>query len=234
MEPARFEVASIKASTPESGHGFFPSPPTWASATIQELIEQAFGIKAYQIVGLPKSFGNSDGWDIAVKTPSGPQPSYAVLKEMLRTLLAERFEFRYHLESREISQYVLSLGKSPPKLREVSTDDPDYAKPASTRIGRGSIEYRNATLARFAERLSRELGSPVIDETRLTGKYNLTLKWTPDERQTNSGGVAPPEDDAGPSISAAVRDQLGLQLSVRKAPVDVLVVDHVQRTPIPN
>jgi uncharacterized protein (TIGR03435 family) len=92
----------------------------------------------------------------------------------------------------------------------------------------------------FAEVLSRQLGMLVVNKTGLSGKYDLTLKWTPDEGQggmfggPGDGPGGPPRDAAppdasGPSIFAALQEQLGLKLDSQKGPVDTLVIDHIER-----
>jgi len=104
--------------------------------------------------------------------------------------------------------------------------------------GGGNLVVNGIEIREFANVLSRQLGRIVIDKTGLGGKYEFTLKWTPDERQgqmfkgAGDGGAprdtAPPPE-AGPSIFTALQDQLGLKLESQKAPVDVLVIEHIER-----
>ena len=89
----------------------------------------------------------------------------------------------------------------------------------------------------LATLLSRFLREPVVDMTGLKGWYEVKLEWTPDPRQTRSpseGGAVPPVPDGGVSIFTAVQEQLGLRLESRKGPLEVLVVDRAERSPMEN
>ena len=93
---------------------------------------------------------------------------------------------------------------------------------------------RSATMDDFAETLQRKiLDRPVVDQSELTGKYDFVLTWTPDETQFSGLGVRPPpptEDAAAaPDLFTALQEQLGLKFKPTKAPVDVLVIDHVEK-----
>jgi uncharacterized protein (TIGR03435 family) len=98
-----------------------------------------------------------------------------------------------------------------------------------TTLGRGILRGKSISMAQFADMLSSRLDRPVQDLTALAGVFNIQLEWTPDE-------VAAVDSDeaAGPSIFSAIQAQLGLKLETRKLPVDVLVVDHVEKVPVEN
>jgi uncharacterized protein (TIGR03435 family) len=115
-------------------------------------------------------------------------------------------------------------------------EDPTKAKP-SAMLGRGSGAFTNTSMAVLAARLSQQLGRPVIDRTDLKGGYDFTLEWTP---ASGEGGAEllglPPRaeppaagDSNGPSIFTALQDQLGLKLEPQKGPVDMIIIDHVER-----
>ena len=107
------------------------------------------------------------------------------------------------------------------------------------RMGRGQIDAQEVPLQFLAESLSRQLGRTVVDKTGLTGAYDFTLTWTPDESQRQmfkgppdgkeAGDGAPPPDASGPTIFTAIQEQLGLKLESQKGPVEILVIDHVER-----
>jgi len=107
------------------------------------------------------------------------------------------------------------------------------------RMGRGQLTGQGIPLERLAMILSQQLGRTVMDQTGLKGNYDVTLNWAPDETQTamvkgGAGGnrgtdTTQPPDSAGPSIFTAIQEQLGLKLDSTKAPVEVLVIDHVER-----
>jgi uncharacterized protein (TIGR03435 family) len=103
------------------------------------------------------------------------------------------------------------------------------------RMGRGLLSAQGAPLNTLADSLSRLLGRVVLDKTGLTGLYDFELKWTPDESQgqmfkgPDIGDSPPPADASGPTIFTAIQEQLGLKLESQKGPVEVLVIDHVER-----
>ena len=105
-------------------------------------------------------------------------------------------------------------------------------------MGRGDLTVTGVGLTQFADVLSRQIGHIVVDKTGLKGEYDFTLKWTPDEGQGQKmalpgGGpprdATPPPDASGPTIFTALQEQLGLKLESQKGPVDMLVIDHVER-----
>ena len=104
-------------------------------------------------------------------------------------------------------------------------------------LGRGSGTFTNSSMAVFAGRLSQQLGRPVIDRTGLKGGYDFTLEWAPAPGEGSAEAIGlPPRADPpaagesnGPSIFTAVQDQLGLKLEPQKGPVDMIIIDHVER-----
>ena len=152
---------------------------------------------------------------------------------MLRQILAERSNMTAHHEIRELPVYALSVTKGGPKLKE-SAIDPSV--PASTRRGggvqmsMGMIAAHECAIPFFLSMLSRQLGRTILDRTGLTGNYDLTLRWSPDNGTTTSTNATDgSQSDSLPSIFTAVQEQLGLKLESTKAPADVLVVDHIER-----
>jgi uncharacterized protein (TIGR03435 family) len=104
------------------------------------------------------------------------------------------------------------------------------------KAGSGDITGQALPMANLAEELSNQLGRPVMDKTGLTGPYDFSLRWTPDEGQPSQGidggplpNNPPPPESSGPSIFTAIQEQLGLKLESKKGPVDVLVIDHVEK-----
>jgi len=166
---------------------------------------------------------------------------------MLQSALEERFQLRVRHESREISVYVLVVAKGGPKLTPTTLPpfDPDH--PSDPEIRRpnapeyGQFIATGAPIASILGTVSRELGGQIVlDQTGLKGEYDFTLKWTPGAGLPASSpdtgqdsGTAPLPDPSGTSIFTALQEQLGLKLETKKAPVDVLVIAHVER-PSPN
>ena len=171
----------------------------------------------------------SDGFDIDAKAAE-PKATQAQFRQMIQSLLADRFQLKVHRSTKELSIYALVLAKNGPKLVEAKNDDPEV----SMRIeGPGQMTGVKATMAMLATTLSRPLQRKVVDETGLKGDYNFKLQFVPEQNTSKPGddGAIPPND--GPSIFTALQEQLGLNLKATKGSVDVLVIDHAEK-PIPN
>jgi len=229
-----FEVATIKPSKPGTpgklltmrGRQF-----STLNTTPNDLITFAYDLHAKQITGGP-SWLDSEKYDILAAPEGGGSPNRKQLAVMIQKLLADRFKLAFHRDNKELSVYAITGGKTGPKLTK-SEGDPN-ALPSLLFQGLGVLPVRNATLADFAMVMQAAvLDRPVVNQTGLAGKYDFTLKWTPDETQFASFGVRipPPTDnaDAPPDLFTAVQQQLGLKLEPTKAPVDVLVIDHVEK-----
>jgi uncharacterized protein (TIGR03435 family) len=253
-----FDVASVKLNT-RGGNGShvqaFPGRLVMENFSIRRLILFAYGVQDYQISGDPSWIG-SDYYDIQA-TAEGNASVKQMEGPMLQTLLQDRFKLAVHRETRQLPVYELTVAKGGAKLQRskecscipYSADSPPLPSPApgaprSTFCGypRLGVNGLNRTLdgagvsmAVLATNLSRtynsELGRNVIDGTGLDGTFDVHLKWTM-EGPVSVGvpgdpGAAPPS--AGPSILTAIQEQLGLKLESAKGPVEVLVIDHIER-----
>jgi len=230
----QFEVATIKPSNPETqGRGFRVRGREFSTinTTLSSLITFAYGLHPKQIVGAP-AWIESDKFDITAQPDLPGRPNDKQWKAMLQGLLADRFQLKFHHEKRELAVYALEVAKSGSKLTK-SQGDPN-GLPGMFFRGLGILPANNATMQDFAGLLqSAVLDRPVVDQTGLTGRWDFTLNWTPDDSQFVGMGikVPPPSDkpDAPPGLFTAVQEQLGLKLDSIKAPVDVLVVDRVEK-----
>jgi uncharacterized protein (TIGR03435 family) len=145
---------------------------------------------------------------------------------MLRTLLEDRFKLRVHRESKEMPGYALMVAKRGFTLQPVEPGG------ASTSTSGGRVRTLTAwrtSMAVLADVISRGLDQMVVDKTGLEGVYDFELRWTPDDLSP-SGSDA----DAAPSLSTALQETLGLRLQHQKVPVEIVVVDQVQRVPTEN
>jgi uncharacterized protein (TIGR03435 family) len=154
---------------------------------------------------------------------------------MVQKLLQERFQLTFHNEKKELSVYAITVAKTGPKLtkNESGGNLPGFGP------GRGNFLVRNSTISEFASVLQANiLEQPVVDQSGLGAtRYDFTLKWTPDPSQSQVGGPGPggppppPADgaDIPPDIFAAFQQQLGLKLDSTKAPVDVMVIDRLEK-----
>jgi uncharacterized protein (TIGR03435 family) len=229
-----FEVATIKPTKPDEQRkllvvrgGRFETVNT----SLTDLITFAYGVQSKQIVGAPAWF-DTDKYDITAKPDIEGRPNDKQLKGMLQKLLADRFKLTFHRDTKELSVYALTVAKTGPKLTK-NDGDPN-GLPGLFFRGLGQLNVRNATMADFTHLMQQAvLDRPVVDQTGLTGRYDFTLNWTPDDSQFGGMGVKvpPPTDSANapPALYTAIQEQIGLKLDATKAPAEVLVIDHVEK-----
>jgi bla regulator protein BlaR1 len=250
--PPSFEVASIKPSNSADRRPLFNFQPggrfTAANITVKSLIRSAYGVKDFQISGGPGWIG-SDLFDITAK-PQNPTTAPDQIMAMLQSLLAERFQLVIRRDTREMPGYALVVNKNGPKFKAAGESDPNIpqlqgrpdllaggARPRVTIIRRGRLTTQGTNMAGLASQLSGILGGMVVDKTGLTGMYDLNLEWQPDENQVAmfqamgvpEGFGAPPQDPLGPSLFTSLQEQLGLKLESQKEPVEMFVVERVER-----
>jgi uncharacterized protein (TIGR03435 family) len=229
-----FEVATIKPSKPDvQGKGFSVQGRRFVTlnTSLGDLLKFAYGLQSRQIIGGPPWL-TSDKFDIEAQPDGEGQPSDKQWKMMIQKLLASRFKLTLHHEKKELSVYALVVGKNGPKLTK-SQGDPN-GLPGLFFRGLGVLPVANATMGDFAGVMQGAvLDRPVVDQTGLKGRFDFILKWTPDESQFEGLGIkVPPPSDAAnapPGLFTAIQEQLGLKLEATKAPVDVLVIDHVEK-----
>lgn len=258
-----FEAASVKpADLPEAipntieswargGPGSDdPTRIDYHHVSMNALLVRAFGVGSGQL--------SAPGWirtelyDIQAKIAPGATKEQFNL--MLQDLLVQRFKLQFHRETKEMTSYSLTAARSGPRLRPHVETAPvaDEGGPASGDSGpirtdaagfpvvqgpsggasvgpKTSVRWDNMSTARVAAALSNFLRAPVRDSTGLAGQYDIDLHWV----QTDDS-VRPAEDISGPDIFAAVEEQLGLKLEKKKGPVEILIVDHLEKVPAGN
>ncbi|HTW63974.1 MAG TPA: TIGR03435 family protein [Bryobacteraceae bacterium] len=227
-----FEVATIKPSKPGTiGKGFRVNGRrfTTINTSVTDLMTFAYGLQEKQIIGGPEWMATQK-YDLEGEPDAEGTPNDKQLKGMLQKLLADRFKLAFHHDKKELSAYTIVVAKNGPKLTK-SASDPNSLPGLGFR-GLGAFVAHNATLTDFANVMETvALDRPVVDQTGLQGRFDFTLNWTPDETQFAGLGVrppAPPENATEPDLFTAIQQQLGLKLESTKAPVDVLVIDHVE------
>lgn len=226
------DVASVKPSDPgitAVNNRFSPGRYTYVGYSAQSLVQDALDVKNYQVVNTP-GWLRSERWDLDIKStmPANSQQR----DQLILALLVDRFQLKYHRETRAMPIYSLVIAKGGAKLRT-----PDSDERASMMFG-NQITGRKYDITMLARNLSGELNVPVVDKTGLTGVYDLDLKWTPNPSQPEFGDVRgpaelPAPDLNRPEIFTAIKEQLGLELKAERGPVDVIVIDHIER-PSPN
>jgi uncharacterized protein (TIGR03435 family) len=229
---AAFEVASVSPAKSDCSFTTYGGPPgryTALCTTLWGLIYNAYNVRSVHDYppGMP-AWADNDRFDIDAKTNDDTVAAIRKLsnkeqeqltRDMLQSLLADRFQLRVHYESKIRPDYELVLAKGGTKLKAL----PSNQKPGWGKSDHGNLLLRNKSIADFANFLSfsNVVGRTVVDKTGLIGNYDFNLKWTPDDQQGTP--------DAGPTLFTALEEQLGLKLEPAKGPVDTLVVDHVEK-----
>jgi uncharacterized protein (TIGR03435 family) len=184
--------------------------------TLNLVIETAYNVPRYRIVG--PAWLDSDHFDIVATLPEGATREQ--VHGMLQTLLAERFQFACHSESRVVPIYALVVAKSGSKLRPA----PSEGNRMSTSNGTQGHHVRGQLiLANLINTVAVSSDRPILDMTGLEGYFDLDLRWSDESGTAES-----------PSLFTALQETLGLKLEPRKAPLDVIVVDRVKRIPTEN
>lgn len=262
-EPLAFEVASIKPSEPQPMGRIRVMMNTdggmlrYSNVSIKDCIRAAFKVKEFQIEG-PEWMDN-ERFDIVAKFPAGATEKQ--VPEMLQALLADRFGLKFHRSTKEHAVYALVAGKNGPKLKPAEVSTEEVNPPAGKRAGgppRGAVimsmgpegahfKAPSTTLSNLSEMISRFADRPVVDMTGIKGEYDFDLTFMPENMRGMPGGghgpmgpppggppagAEPPADKAG-SIYDSVQ-AYGLKLDPRKAPIELLIIDHIEKTPTEN
>jgi uncharacterized protein (TIGR03435 family) len=224
-----FEVATIRVSGPSSdGHTHINYPLgdrfSATNITVLALMQWACSMPEKQILEGP-SWLASTRFDFQAKADTEQMKGVAseqdrdLKRRMVQALLAERFQLKFHQETRTLPAYDLVLAKSGSKLH------PTRSNGKSIGTGRTYFNGEGLTMILFAQELSQITGRVVVDKTNLTERYDVKLQWSSDD--------APTTDNSAPSLFTAVQEQLGLKLEPAKESVPVLVIDRIEM-PTPN
>ncbi len=235
-----FEVSSIKVnrSGDEGATWRFASGGrlTGESVPLHLIISTAFHLKDSQLTGL-SGWEDSERYDIEAKAEGNPGQDQ--LFSMLQELLRERFQLRYHRETREMPVYVIAPAKGGIRLQESKEGScvvpvpgalpqapgqplPNYCGTFFSHGGQ--VDGTRITMSQLIAALALRLDRPLVDRTGFTKTFDVHLTWDP-EADTPGRAAA----DNGPSVFAASQKQLGLKLEATRAPVEMLVIDHVEK-----
>lgn len=242
----KYDVATVKPSKSVDRVMlmFKPDGVSMTGVPVQMMLRAALGIEDDRILGAP-GWVKSDHYDIEAKVAPEDAPKLDKLKRdqrmsMLLPFLADRFGLKFHHETRQLPVYELVIARGGLKMKESKPDNPSGgAQPRHMTMinGRGNVEGQGSTTDSLAHVLSTQVGRTVLDKTGLTGMYDYSLNWTPDDAPPPMAGgpaggppnSAPPPDAGGPSLFTALQEQLGLKLESEKGPVDVIVIDHIDK-----
>lgn len=216
----KFEVASVRRVKP-GGMGSFSQPDvptlTIRNMTMRVIVQVAYGVDANQVEGGP-AWLDDELYDVVAKPPDGVAANQDTRAAMLRQLLAERVGLVVHKVSREQSGYALVVAKGGPKLK------PTTEPVAQVNIFPNQIYAPVTSIDTLAHVLGYWLKQPVTDATGIKGNYSVSLHFAARDAT----------DQELPSIFTAVQETLGLKLEPRKVPVEVVVVDHIEKEPVEN
>ena len=201
---------------------WMPDGIEFHNMTLHGLFLNAFEVRSEsQITGYP-AWVNTEHFDIQAKMDADSAAAYHGLKgeasnlqwhAFMRQILDERFAMKVHLEKRELPVYNLVIAKQGLKLKESVPDEK-----SSSSMGPGRYSAHRMQTGNLAFSLSSLVGRVILDKTGLTALYDVDLTWSPDG-----------EVESGPSIFTALPEQLGLKLEPARAPLDVVVIDHLER-----
>ena len=229
-----FDVASIKPNTAmvrNEGHmiddiSVGADTVSVRNVSLQGCIRWAYDIRGYQVSG--PGWINSDRFDITAKAAAAA--SEADLRQMMHTLLADRFGLKVHTEKKEMSVFALTVGKNGPKFK------PSEGEGKSVMSGGGMVMTAKwTTMGQFADLLYQPLRTPVVDQTGLKGQYDFKVDLTA-YAPTNADGAREPGPMGDPAgiVLSIVQEQLGLKFESKKSALDILVVDHAEKLPTDN
>ncbi len=232
----KFEVASIKPNTTNGHTDILPVRSSdlvrMHNNQVGSMILYAYHVAQYQVIGNSRLPDPWNWYDIEATIEGSPSDDE--IRLMFQSLLEDRFNLKVHRETREMEAYKLVVAKNGSKLKPATNEDYKTTiegKPVQVRKGTSRIlsETEGAhligngvTIAQLAASLEGVMGGPVVDGTGLQGTFDYDMLFLPD-------GQLPATDFSAPTLLAALKTELGLTLEKVKAPVEVLVIDHIER-----
>src|ERR1017187_4870013 len=244
--PLSFDVASVKVPLDQGVFGTRPrrSPGrfTWTTQ-LAYLIGYAYRLEWDRISGASATI---PGWGgiYEVAATMSPKATEDQIRLMMRSLLSDRFKMVSHFETKNADGWALSVAKNGPKIHEAKEEDPappfpdwERGRPDDRAAWDGTIFAhlpaagvvavigRRVSMLQLCDNLERSLGTAVWDETGMKGNYYLAFRYLTED--------APLDADA-PPLNAALQGSLGLKIEKRKGPVEMLVIDHIEKTPTEN
>jgi uncharacterized protein (TIGR03435 family) len=223
-----FEVASIKLNTTTDRlyYKSFSNRFTARNMTAKLMTQLAWHVQSFQVSG-GEGWFDSQGFDFEATTDR--PVTWGQMKLMFQSLLQDRFKLAFHRQTKDALIYALVSGKNGVRMK-LSPDQTPWTgdhpnEPGTTGanmdIRSGSLTGDSIPMAMFVDFLTGQVGRPVVNETGLRGRYAIDLRWSPD--------AAEQTDPASASLFTAIQEQLGLKLESTKGPMEMLVIDHVEK-----
>ena len=233
MDPAAdpgIEVATVKISPPDvrgRGIGFRGATLNITNYNLLNAITFAYDVHEQQVAGGP-AWKSTDRFEIVIKPDTPGQPNPRQVRRLIQKVLTERFQLAFHTEKRELSVYAITQPANAAHKMTAATAGPNLPTLRYPRAG--LLPARNATMTELAQSLQTAvMDRPVINQTKIEGRYDFTLDWMPDETQFATFGRVNVPDTGKPNIYEAFREQLGLRLEATRAPADIIVIDKVEK-----
>jgi uncharacterized protein (TIGR03435 family) len=257
--PSAFEVTSVKPNTSGTLGIMIRTPPgrfIATNVTLRMLIRSAYqNMPDFRMIGGP-SWIDTDRFDVDATAGSAAGPNTAEqLRLMIQSLLEDRFKMKSHMETRELPIYLLVLarrdGKLGDHLKPATNECKEIVPPPGappppppppggapqgaqrqcpSMLGMGAISGRQLSIDRLADTLAPYANRKIVNQTNLTGLFDLDLHWLPDLLPfVPIGAPPPPTDSDAPPLMTALQEQLGLKLDASRGPVEVLVIDSVEK-----
>ena len=215
-----FEVISIRpnrSGAQASDTNTTPGRLSLINVTPLSLILRAFGVLVPQVVGAP-DWLSTERYDVIAVTGGDDALTDKSRQPFIQAMLAERWQFRFHRETRSLRVYSLVPAKTGVKL--ISHSGPgEYAMKVQPSGDHMLLRSTRGNIPRFVEILSGLTGTLVTNDTALSGEYDFNLEWVQDQNS----------DAAGPSLFTALQEQLGLKLEPARKPMETIVIDHIER-----
>jgi uncharacterized protein (TIGR03435 family) len=228
-EPA-FEAADVHVSPPGAtpDGGFLPNGRVeFRATTLLRLIGLAYSVPSDRIDGGP-SWLDTDRFDVVAKADPGATPT--ALRKMMQNLLVERFELSVETADKPVPVYALMLAKAGVAKESTGADAPDCKGGSEENVR--TYTCHKITIESLADRLRMAAPAyfelPVVDRTGLKGAYDFKLQWLP-RAQLPAGA-----EGQSLSIYTSIEKQLGIHVEKQRAPMPVLSVNKVNRTPVDN
>ena len=229
---ATFEVASVKVNqlSKTGGEGsrrenlqVSPGTVTMRNLTLRSTIKWAYHVFDYQITG--PEWLNSERYDIVAKA-KGPATEEE-MRPMMQALLAERFKLALHRQTKEMSAYVLIVAKGGPKFKESPGEGDPLMEPNQKTM---TFTARRVPMSFLTDKLSEVFRAPIVDQTGLKGKYEVTIDAAKYMADMQAHGDIPPDPLA--LIVRGLQEELGLKLEPKKTAVDLLIIDGAEKIPV--